>query len=103
MSELPRMPLLDVPPEAQHRVALLRDVPAGELLIHEIYLSVQGESTHAGRPCAFVRLHPPIHEVELGNGAIHHPRRRGVDDAERARDLRARSVRDVFRGVEPPG
>ncbi|MFM8271233.1 MAG: radical SAM protein [Gemmata sp.] len=48
-------PLLDVPPEAQHRVALLRDVPAGELLVHEIYLSVQGESTFAGLPCVFVR------------------------------------------------
>src|SRR5688572_33298448 len=48
-------PLLDVPPEAQHRVVLLRDVPAGELLIHEIYLSVQGESTFAGLPCVFVR------------------------------------------------
>ena len=55
MSEATRTPLLDVPPEAAHRVALLRDVPAGELLIHEIYLSVQGESTFAGLPCAFVR------------------------------------------------
>src|SRR5436190_17708175 len=55
MSELPRTPLTAVPPEAQHRVALLRDVPAGELLIHEIYLSVQGESTFAGLPCVFVR------------------------------------------------
>ena len=26
------------------------------LTIHEIYLSIQGESTHAGLPCAFVRL-----------------------------------------------
>jgi 7-carboxy-7-deazaguanine synthase len=26
------------------------------LTIHEIYLSVQGESTHVGRPCVFVRL-----------------------------------------------
>jgi 7-carboxy-7-deazaguanine synthase len=26
------------------------------LTIYEIYLSVQGESTHVGRPCAFVRL-----------------------------------------------
>lgn len=26
------------------------------LTINEIYLSVQGESTHVGRPCAFVRL-----------------------------------------------
>ena len=55
MSEAKRTPLFDVPPEAAHRVALLRDVPAGELLIHEIYLSVQGESTFAGLPCAFVR------------------------------------------------
>src|SRR6187402_1728636 len=55
MSELPRLPLLDVPPEAQHRVALLRDVPPGELLVHEIYQSVQGESTFAGLPCVFVR------------------------------------------------
>jgi 7-carboxy-7-deazaguanine synthase len=29
---------------------------APRLKIHEIYLSVQGESTHAGRPCLFVRL-----------------------------------------------
>lgn len=55
MSELPRFPLLDVPPEAQHRVALLRDLPVGELFIHEIYQSVQGESTFAGLPCVFVR------------------------------------------------
>ena len=26
------------------------------LLVHEIYLSIQGESTFAGVPCAFVRL-----------------------------------------------
>lgn len=35
-------------------------VPAGEpgstLVVHEIYASIQGESTYAGRPCAFVRL-----------------------------------------------
>jgi 7-carboxy-7-deazaguanine synthase len=55
MGEVTRTPLLDVPPEAAHRVALLRAVPAGELLIHEIYLSVQGESTFAGLPCVFVR------------------------------------------------
>jgi 7-carboxy-7-deazaguanine synthase len=49
------IPLLDVPPEAAHRVALLRDLPAGELLVHEIYRSIQGESTFAGLPCVFVR------------------------------------------------
>ena len=55
MSEPPRIPLADVAPESMHRVVLLRGVPAGELLIHEIYLSVQGESTFAGLPCLFVR------------------------------------------------
>jgi 7-carboxy-7-deazaguanine synthase len=41
---------------AAHRVALLEDRPAGQLLIHEIYRSLQGESTFAGLPCVFVRL-----------------------------------------------
>ncbi len=44
-----------VPPEAAHRLAPLRGVGPGELLIHEIYPSVQGESTFAGLPCVFVR------------------------------------------------
>lgn len=39
-----------------HRIALLQGKPAGQLLIHEIYRSVQGESTFAGLPCVFVRL-----------------------------------------------
>ncbi len=30
--------------------------PQGTLLVNEIYPSVQGESTYAGRPCVFVRL-----------------------------------------------
>ena len=38
-----------------HRTALLQTVPTNELLIHEIYRSVQGESTYAGLPCVFVR------------------------------------------------
>ena len=29
---------------------------SGWLQVNEIFLSIQGESTHAGRPCAFVRL-----------------------------------------------
>jgi 7-carboxy-7-deazaguanine synthase len=37
-------------------LALLRQKPPGHLLIHEIYRSVQGESTFAGLPCVFVRL-----------------------------------------------
>jgi 7-carboxy-7-deazaguanine synthase len=39
-----------------HRVALLQSKPPGRLLIHEIYRSIQGESTFAGLPCVFVRL-----------------------------------------------
>lgn len=38
------------------RLAPLVGKPAGSLLIHEIYRSVQGESTFAGVPCVFVRL-----------------------------------------------
>ncbi len=43
------------PADALHRTTPLHAVAAGELLIHEIYLSVQGESTYAGLPCVFVR------------------------------------------------
>src|SRR5437868_8225309 len=43
-------------PSVAHRVALLADRPAGQLLIHEVYRSIQGESTFAGLPCVFVRL-----------------------------------------------
>lgn len=50
-----RSALESVPPAVAHRVRLLRDLPAGELLIHEIYRSLQGESTFAGLPCVFVR------------------------------------------------
>jgi 7-carboxy-7-deazaguanine synthase len=39
-----------------HRVALLQEKPAGQLFVHEIYHSIQGESTFAGLPCVFVRL-----------------------------------------------
>ena len=33
----------------------LRGLEATHLLINEVYASIQGESTHAGRPCVFVR------------------------------------------------
>ncbi|MDB5312532.1 MAG: radical protein [Gemmataceae bacterium] len=55
MNELRPTPLETVPPEAVHRVAPLRGLEPGELLIHEIYQSIQGESTFAGLPCVFVR------------------------------------------------
>ncbi|HSQ54245.1 MAG TPA: radical SAM protein, partial [Gemmata sp.] len=56
MSGVKRNLLEALPREVAHRVELLRDVAPGELLIHEIYRSVQGESTFAGLPCVFVRL-----------------------------------------------
>jgi 7-carboxy-7-deazaguanine synthase len=43
-------------PANAHRISLLADKPAGQLLLHEIYRSIQGESTFAGLPCVFVRL-----------------------------------------------
>ncbi len=43
-------------PSLAHRLAPLQGKPPGQLLIHEIYQSVQGESTFAGLPCVFVRL-----------------------------------------------
>ena len=43
------------PASTAHRLALLRDRPPGQLLIHEVYRSLQGESTFAGLPCVFIR------------------------------------------------
>lgn len=39
-----------------HRLLPLANKASGQLLIHEIYRSLQGESTFAGLPCVFVRL-----------------------------------------------
>ena len=38
-----------------HRISPLKDLKPGELLLHELYRSLQGESTYAGLPCVFVR------------------------------------------------
>jgi 7-carboxy-7-deazaguanine synthase len=48
--------MIPIAPSQAHRVALLESKPPGQLLIHEIYKSIQGESTFAGLPCVFVRL-----------------------------------------------
>lgn len=41
---------------AEERLVELKRKRADDVvLVHEIYASVQGESTHAGRPCVFVR------------------------------------------------
>ncbi len=39
-----------------HRLKPLEGKPSGSLVVHEIYRSIQGESTFAGLPCVFVRL-----------------------------------------------
>jgi 7-carboxy-7-deazaguanine synthase len=33
----------------------IKGLESTHLLINEIYASIQGESTHAGRPCTFIR------------------------------------------------
>ncbi|HEY2154716.1 MAG TPA: radical SAM protein [Isosphaeraceae bacterium] len=38
------------------RLAPLARKPAGSLVVHEIYRSIQGESRYAGLPCVFVHL-----------------------------------------------
>ncbi len=43
-------------PSLAQRLRLLESKPPGRLLIHEVYRSIQGESTFAGLPCVFVRL-----------------------------------------------
>lgn len=49
--------LTGVSPElARRRLRTLVGRTPGTLLVHEIYRSLQGESTHAGLPCTFVRL-----------------------------------------------
>lgn len=40
----------------ERRLDPLRGKPVGHLVVHEVYRSVQGESTFAGLPCVFVRL-----------------------------------------------
>jgi 7-carboxy-7-deazaguanine synthase len=47
---------MSVTPSVAHRLTLLQTKPPGQLLIHEIYRSIQGESTFTGLPCVFVRL-----------------------------------------------
>jgi 7-carboxy-7-deazaguanine synthase len=40
----------------EHRLESLSGKPSGQLLVHEVYKSIQGESVYAGLPCVFVRL-----------------------------------------------
>jgi 7-carboxy-7-deazaguanine synthase len=55
------LPILEPPtpavePALGHRLRPLLGKPAGSLVVHEIYRSLQGESTFAGLPCVFIRL-----------------------------------------------
>lgn len=50
MISLPSTPLADAT-----RLQPLQNKPAGQLLMHEVYHSIQGESTFAGLPCVFIR------------------------------------------------
>lgn len=43
-------------PSQEQRLFPLSAKPHGHLLVHEIYKSIQGESTFAGLPCVFIRL-----------------------------------------------
>ena len=47
---------MTLPVAQASRLEPLRRKAAGQLLMHEIYRSIQGESTFAGLPCVFVRL-----------------------------------------------
>jgi 7-carboxy-7-deazaguanine synthase len=49
------LPLSIIEEPASERVRELKGLRADRLLVHEIYTSLQGEGTHAGLPCAFVR------------------------------------------------
>ncbi len=40
----------------ERRLRSIAGRPPGSLVVHEVYRSIQGESTFAGLPCVFVRL-----------------------------------------------
>lgn len=55
-SEAAARPSTTEPHPANPRLAPILGRPAGTVIVHEIYRSLQGESTYAGWPCVFVRL-----------------------------------------------
>ena len=57
--DLPTLEAEPVHPFPAARASRLRPLagkPSGSLVVHELYRSLQGESTHAGLPCTFIRL-----------------------------------------------
>lgn len=49
------LPVIAIDPAHAHRLKPLRGAEPGHLVVHEIYRSLQGESTFAGLPCVFIR------------------------------------------------
>jgi 7-carboxy-7-deazaguanine synthase len=47
---------MKLPTDQPQTLTAARPAPKGTLLVSELYRSIQGESTFAGRPCAFIRL-----------------------------------------------
>lgn len=84
------LPLNVVNESAEERVRELKSLPKDHLLVHEVYASVQGEGTHVGLPCAFVRLtgcHLRCRYCDTAH-AFHAGSERSVDDvAKEVRDL----------------
>ena len=52
----PPLPVIAKTAAERSRLKPLEGKPPGTLLVHEIYRSLQGESTFAGLPCVFIRL-----------------------------------------------
>ncbi len=50
------LPIVSASSPLARRLRPLRGKPAGSLVVHEIYRSLQGEGTFAGLPCVFIRL-----------------------------------------------
>lgn len=72
----------------RHRLRPLEGKPAGVLVVHEIYRSLQGESTFAGLPCVFVRLTA----CHLRCGYCDTPHAFGAGEALSLEDVLARAL-----------
>src|SRR5438067_2820044 len=76
-----------LPITQSQRLEPLRDKPPGQLIVHEIYRSIQGESTFAGLPCVFVRLTACMARCSW------------CDTAHAFKEGKARPLEDVFKQV----
>jgi 7-carboxy-7-deazaguanine synthase len=85
------LPKVLVEESAAERVREVKARPAGKLLVHEIYRSLQGEGTRAGVPCTFVRM----------SGC--HLRCRYCDTAHAFHEGEARDVDEVVAAVAAEG